>query len=291
MSEAIPPAGAGAKPGHPAPLHGPERGAGGPDADHGRYAYRRFDLAFRIQHGVLFIAVIVASITGLPMKYPDAWLSQATVWLMGGVEMRHWLHHIAGWTMTLLGVVHITYYLFIDRSVPFYKRAVFFRWKDFKDLLQHQQYNLGLRKDFPRMGRYTWFEKFDYVGVIWGIAVMSITGLAMMYMDTVLHFIPLSWLQTLWAAHSEEAMLATFFLLVIHMYHVHFSPERFPMSLTWWHGRISREDMEKYHPLELEAWERAAATAGDPPASPSADAPQPAPAPASPAPDAPAHKE
>jgi len=221
-----------------------------------RYSYRRFGLFFRIQHGVLFISVILASVTGLPMKYPDAWLSQATVVLLGGVEMRATLHHVAGLVMAGLGVVHLVYYVFIARGIPFYKRAVVPRLQDLSDLVQYQRYNLGLRPDLPRMGRYTWFEKFDYLGVIWGIGVMTLTGLPMLFMDRALNLIPLSWLQTLWAAHSEEAMLATMFLLVIHMYHVHFSPERFPMSLTWWHGRITREDMEKYHPLELADIER-----------------------------------
>jgi formate dehydrogenase subunit gamma len=222
-----------------------------------RYSYRRFGLFFRIQHAVLFSSVILAVITGLPMKYPDAWLSRVAVMLMGGVEMRSFLHHAAGLTMVVLALTHVIYYVLIDRRIPFYKRPILIRWQDAKDLVQHQQYNLGLRTDFPRMGRYTWFEKFDYVGVTWGLLVMGLTGLPMLYMDQALHFIPLSWLQALWAAHGDEAMLATLFLLVIHMYHVHFSPERFPMSLTWWHGRVTREDMEKYHPLELEEQQRA----------------------------------
>jgi len=221
-----------------------------------RYRYRRFGPFFRIQHGLLFTSVIVAVITGLPMKYPDAWLSQATVFLLGGVRMRAWLHHAAGLTMAALAALHAVYYVGVDRRIPFYKRAVLPRLQDLRDLVQHQRYNLGLRADLPRMGRYTWFEKFDYIGVTWGLLVMTLTGLPMLFMNQALHLIPLSWLQTLWAAHSEEAMLATLFLLVIHMYHVHFSPERFPMSLTWWHGRVTREDMEKYHPLELEDLER-----------------------------------
>ncbi|MDH4246969.1 MAG: cytochrome b/b6 domain-containing protein [Deltaproteobacteria bacterium] len=224
--------------------------------------YQRFGRFFRIQHAVLFISVILASITGLPMKYPDAELSHVTVRLLGGVEMRAFLHHAAGWVMVGLGGVHFVYYLFIERGIPFYRRPIMFRPQDFKDLVQHQKYNLGLTREFPTMGRYTWFEKFDYLGVIWGIGVMGVTGLAMLYMDAALSFMPLSWLQTLWAAHSEEAMLATLFLVVIHMYHTHFSPERFPMSLTWLHGRISQEDMEKYHPLELEAWNAAEQKSG-----------------------------
>jgi len=217
--------------------------------------YRRFGRFFRVQHAVLLTSVTLAVVTGLPMKYPDAWLSRTTVWLLGGVEMRAHLHHIAGLVMVGLGVVHAFYYVFVDRRIPFYRRPIMFRPKDFKDLYQHQKYNLGLVKELPRMGRYTWYEKFDYLGEMWGNAVMGLTGLSMLYMDAALNIIPLSWLQAMWAAHSNEAMLATLFLLVIHMYNVNFSPERFPLSLTWLHGRISREEMEKYHPLELEAWE------------------------------------
>ena len=243
--------------------------------------YRRFGVFFRIQHGILFTSVLLAIVTGLPMKFPDAWLSRTTVFLLGGVEMRAHLHHLAGLVMVALGLVHLLYYMFVDRSIPFYRRPILFRPQDFKDLVQHQKYNLGLAREMPRMGRYTWFEKFDYVGVIWGVGVMGLTGLPMLYMDVALQYIPLSWLQALWAAHSEEAMLATLFLIVIHMYHTHFSPERFPMSLTWLHGKISAEDMEKYHPLELEELEeqKAGAQQEGPPAAPGEDPARPGGAP------------
>ncbi len=216
---------------------------------------QRFDLMFRVQHGILFVSVLIAIVTGLPMKFPDAWLSQTTVTLLGGVEARAWLHRGAGLVMVGLGLFHWLWYVLLDRRIPFYRRGVVPTPQDATHLVQHVKYNLGLADSLPRMGRYTWFEKFDYIGVTWGIAVMGLTGLPMLFMDQALRFIPLSWLQALWAAHSEEAMLATLFLLAIHMYNTHFSPERFPMSLTWWHGRISQEDMEKYHPLELEAIE------------------------------------
>lgn len=213
--------------------------------------FPRFNLFERIQHIILFTAVILAVITGVPMKFPEARLSQIVVALLGGVEMRMLLHQIAGFTMVILGVFHFLYYIFIDRKVPFYRRPILFNLKDASNFYQHMRYILGFRKDFPQMGRYTWFEKLDYFGATWGIAVMGITGLAMLYMETALKIIPLSWLQVLWAAHSEEAMLATLFLFIIHMYHVHFSADKFPMALSWLHGKVSRKEMEKYHPLEL----------------------------------------
>ena len=212
----------------------------------------RFGPAFIIQHIVLFVSVLLLVISGVPLKFPDSEFARAVIALQGGMAMRAHIHHGAGLVMVGLGVIHFVYYVLIDRRIPFYKRAILPRGKDFADMVAYLAYLVGRRKTIPPMGRYTWFEKLDYFGLLWGFAVMGLSGLAMLFMDTVLQFMPLAWLQMLWAAHSEEAMLATLFLLIIHMYHVHFNPEKFPMSLTWLHGKISREEMEKYHPLELE---------------------------------------
>jgi len=217
---------------------------------------QRFNLLERLQHIILFTAVILSVITGLALKFPEAVLSRLIVTLLGGVEMRMLLHHIAGWAIVIVGVFHVLYYIFVDREVPFYKRPILFNRQDASDFYQHMRYILGLRKDMPQMGRYTWFEKFDYFGATWGIIIMGVTGLSMLYMETALKYIPLSYLQALWAAHSEEAMLATLFLLIVHMYHVHFSADKFPMSLTWLHGKISRKEMEKYHPIELKTFNK-----------------------------------
>ena len=217
-----------------------------------RKMYTRFGPMFIIQHIVLFVSVLLLIVSGVPLKFPESAFARWVIAAQGGMEMRAQIHHIAGMILVGLGIFHFIYYVFIDRRIPIYKKAILPRRKDLSDLTAYLGYIAGRRKTIPPMGRYTWFEKLDYFGLLWGFAVMGISGMAMLYMDVVLNFMPLSWLQVLWAAHSEEAMLATLFLLIIHMYHVHFNPEKFPMSLTWLHGKISREEMEKYHPLELE---------------------------------------
>lgn len=215
----------------------------------GKQRYQRFRFAARIQHALLAISVTTAIITGLPLKFADSWWAIGVVELLGGEENRAWLHHVAGYGMIALGIFHLFYYTFIDRRQKTLKRAILPKGKDFSDFYNHMKYNLGIQKEMPKMGHFTWFEKLDYIGAAWGILVMGITGLAMLHMDLALNFIPLAWLQALWSAHSNEAMLSTLFLLIIHMYHVHFSPDQFPMSLTWWHGESSEEEMEKFHPL------------------------------------------
>jgi cytochrome b subunit of formate dehydrogenase len=219
---------------------------------------RRFGPLFIVQHAILLTCVLLLIVSGIPLKFPhEAW-ARWLVWLQGGMRSRAVIHHLAGQTLVLLGIFHFVYHVLIDRRVPLLRRAILIRPSDAVVFWHHLLYVLGRRKNLPPMGRYTWYEKFDYIGLMWGIGVMGATGMSMLYMDVALRWIPLSWLQVFWAAHSEEAMLATLFLLVIHMYHVHFNPEKFPMSLTWLNGKISREEMEKYHPLELEELERAA---------------------------------
>ena len=231
--------------------------------------YRRFGKVFIIQHIVLFTSVLLLILSGVPVKYPDQAWAQWAIRLQGGMAARTWIHHAAGLTLVGLGVFHLIWYFIIDRRIPWYRRKILPGPQDFRDCGEHLKYLVGKREGLPPMGRYTWFEKLDYFGLMWGFAVMGISGLAMLYMDTALQFLPLAWFQTLWAAHSEEAMLATLFLLIIHMYHVHFSPERFPMTLTWLHGRISHEEMEKYHPLELAELEEEGSTLEPEPPSPS----------------------
>jgi len=58
--------------------------------------------------------------------------------------------------------------------------------------------------------------------------------------------------------HSDEAVLAVSFIFTWHFYNVHFQPDFFPMSWTWWTGNMSREVMQLEHGLELEMLEEQA---------------------------------
>jgi formate dehydrogenase subunit gamma len=40
------------------------------------------------------------------------------------------------------------------------------------------------------------------------------------------------------------------------MYNAHFNPDAFPMSKSFYTGTMTREEMEREHPLELEDMEK-----------------------------------
>ena len=64
-------------------------------------------------------------------------------------------------------------------------------------------------------------------------------------------------------AHSDEAMLAITAVFIWHFYNVHFSPLVFPMSMVWLNGKFSQEEMEEFHPLELQKIAPAEAGSGE----------------------------
>ncbi|MEE8168313.1 MAG: hypothetical protein V3T58_05530 [Candidatus Hydrothermarchaeales archaeon] len=209
----------------------------------------------RIQHIAVFLTFFLLVVTGMPLKYPQAWWSIEIVKLLGGLANRALLHRIAGVGIIVVGLVHIFYYLIIDRA-PLLRRPIMFTPKDIFDMLRSIGYAFRLTNEPPRMGRYTWGEKMEYWSVAWGTSLIAATGLVMWFKEIALQYITLPIFQLFWMLHSYEALLATLTVFFGHFYTVHYSPRFFPGSLIFLHGRMEMEEMEEMHPLELEEIER-----------------------------------
>ena len=126
------------------------------------------------------------------------------------------------------------------------------RIKDFKDFFQNVRYFLGLTKEKPKFGRYSYVEKFDYWAVYWGMVIMVSTGSILWFHNFFLGILPKFVIDIAKEAHSDEAMLATLAIVIWHWYNAHFNPEVFPFNPTIFTGKISKERMLKEHPLEYE---------------------------------------
>ena len=50
--------------------------------------------------------------------------------------------------------------------------------------------------------------------------------------------------------HSEEALLAVWFIFAIHFFNSHLRPEKFPMDLVIFTGRVSEEELRTERPEE-----------------------------------------
>jgi cytochrome b subunit of formate dehydrogenase len=65
----------------------------------------------------------------------------------------------------------------------------------------------------PAYGRWTYWKKFDYFAVFWGIAVIGSTGLTLWFPVFFTRFLPGWLLNVTTIIHSDEALLATGFIL------------------------------------------------------------------------------
>ena len=140
----------------------------------------------------------------------------------------------------------------IDRRVTGKdKLKIFPKKKDLDDFIDYVKGIFG-RGDGPKYDRYSWKEKFDYWGALWGMVMMCGTGFVMMYPVWVTNLIPYSYINLARILHSHEATIAISFITIWHIYNVHFAPHR--TRGVWITGKISEKEMKEHHPVEYEEY-------------------------------------
>ena len=212
-------------------------------------SYSRFTRSDRVQHVVMLVSFLVLAVTGLPQKYiylNNPYLDDL-IDLMGGLEAVRVVHR---WAATLLMLVTV-YHLFSVAQRVLVRRVALSmlpRYQDALDAWRSVRYNLGLAGQRPRMDRFTWEEKLEYWSLIWGTIVMIATGFMLWNPIATARLLPGQWIPAAQVVHGGEALLAILAVLVWHFYAVHL--RQFNRSMLT--GRISEEEMEHEHPLELE---------------------------------------
>lgn len=214
----------------------------------GQETFERFSLPQRIEHLVLFISFGGLALTGLPQKFiPQPWAMTAIA-AMGGITTVRIIHRIMAAILALETFYHLimlAYQMFVLHSIP----HILLGFRDFRDMFQHLGYNMGIKKERPRMARFNFEEKIEYWAGAWGVIIMGITGFMLWNPVAITSLLPGELIPAAKAAHGAEAILAVAAILTWHMYAVHirhFNPSIFT-------GKISRKMMEEEHALEMEA--------------------------------------
>jgi cytochrome b subunit of formate dehydrogenase len=218
----------------------------------GSTQYIRMTLGERLQHAALFSSFIVLVVTGFMLKYPDSW------WVLPirqlserAFEVRGIAHRVAGVVIIAASFLHIYYLAFVPRGRQML-RDMIPKIKDATDALRNVLYNAGLSKARPLFHRFGYIEKAEYWALIWGMAVMSVTGFILWFDNYFMNRLTkLGW-DIARAIHFYEAVLATLAIVVWHFYYVIFNPNVYPMNTAWWNGKVTEEEMAEEHPLELE---------------------------------------
>jgi cytochrome b subunit of formate dehydrogenase len=224
----------------------------------------------RWQHGLLAASFAVLMLTGLPLLAYESGLVRLVAGRGGPPPYFGVLHRAAALGLIAELLWHFLYVAMTERG----RRAMRDkapRVLDIKDALAAIGFRSGLpallrkRGPFrgffekhprwrpdrePSIGRFGFVEKFEYWSVVWGSAVMIVTGLFLWSPALSLKLLPLWLYQVFAVAHGYEALLALLAVLVWHMYTVHLHPAVFPMSRVWLDGRMTGAELRRFHPLE-----------------------------------------
>ena len=213
--------------------------------------FERFSRPMLTQHIVLILTFTLLSITGVPLFFPETF--KGVFFFDDSSYLRGLMHRISAVGLMFLSFYHIGYILLTEDGNKNLRAILPSIPKDLKEAGGNIMFTFGLRKDRPKAGKYSFFEKFEYFGVVWGSLVMVLTGLVMWFKDQVLLIAPLWFFDVAKVVHRYEAILAILMIAIWHMYNVHLKAGVFPMSRIWLTGRISRAEMLHEHPLEFEA--------------------------------------
>jgi cytochrome b subunit of formate dehydrogenase len=124
--------------------------------------------------------------------------------------------------------------------------------RDLQEFIGSVKWFVGLGPR-PHFGRWTYWEKFDYFAVFWGIFVIGSTGLMLWFPELFTYIFPGWFINVATIVHSDEALLAVGFIFTVHFFNTHLRPEKFPMDLVIFTGRMPVEEFKEDKPAEYEA--------------------------------------
>ncbi len=212
----------------------------------------RFSLLFRLQHIGLFVSCLALIVTGIPLRFAHTSWAAAFFRAVGGVEASGLIHRAGAALLILVGVFHLVYTVAFREGRSNFMELLP-KVKDVRDVMHNVLYFFGFAGERPKFARFSYFEKFDYWAVYWGMVIMIGSGLVLWFSTRAMALLPKVWMDVAHEAHSDEGLLATLAIVVWHFYNVHFSPDHWPGgNLTWWHGKMTERQMLHHHAAELE---------------------------------------
>jgi len=227
----------------------------------GHQHIERFSFKERIMHFVLILSFFTLVTTGFPLKYHHTAWAKALVGLWGGAEMAGFYHRIAAAVLILIVacVVRISYRFIFPKGKGtegwgnrlFGPDSLCPRWKDWEDMKGMFRWFFD-KGEKPCFDRWTYWEKFDFWAVFWGMFAIGGSGLLLWKPEWSSYIVPGWVLNVATIVHSEEALLAALFIFTVHFFNTHFVPNKFPMDRLIFTGTYSIDDMQRERPLEYE---------------------------------------
>ena len=239
----------------PAELAAEEWG-GAPAPEHREFV--RFTRLQRTLHACMIVSFLSLALTGLSLKFSYTGWARTLSRLLGGFETAGFIHRGAALIMFGTFIAHLADLRRIKKTEYGGWRALLLgphtmlpTRKDFAQFLATMKWFIGLGPR-PGYGHWTYWEKFDYFAVFWGIFIIGSTGLTLWFPVLFTRLLPGWFLNVATIIHSDEALLATGFIFTVHFFNTHLRPEKFPMDTTVFTGQMPLAELKRDKPLEYE---------------------------------------
>ena len=220
--------------------------------------FRRFNLYNRILHFWMVVSFFTLALTGMALKFSYMKWAEAVAWLSGGFAGMAALHRVGAFILFSVLLGHLWYIRHKKvsegrtwKDAIYGQDTILFTLRDLKEVVQSIRWFFALGPR-PSYGRYTYWEKFDYFAVLWGVLIIGGTGLVLWFPETFTHILPGWSVNVATIIHSDEALLAVGFIFTIHFFNTHFRPDKFPLDEVMFHGAMTLEELEYDKPGEYE---------------------------------------
>jgi len=219
--------------------------------------FRRFTTSQRVTHLFVIVSFLSLALTGMLLKFANMGWAAFLAKLIGGVQSAGLLHRFGA----LVTFGYFAYHLYTlvktkrERKIKWIDfilgpDSLMFNRRDLSDLVGTVKWFLH-RGPRPSYGRWTYWEKFDYMAVFWGVAIIGFSGLVLWFPQFFTLVLPGWVINAALIVHSDEALLAVGFIFTIHFFNTHMRPEAFPMDTVIFTGLTPIEEYKADRPREV----------------------------------------
>lgn len=226
------------------------------DTPYGGKHFVRFAPGWRIAHLCFALATMTLVLTGTTVMFADSSWAPLIAGAVGGPKVLGIVHRIAATCFVGIFMLHFIYVMFKllrDRNFRWFgPDSLIPNWKDFSDCWAMFKWFVG-KGPRPQFDRWTYFEKFDYWAVFWGVNIIGWSGLMLAFPHVTARFLPGWVFNVATLVHGEEAFLAAVFLFTVHFFNNHFRPDKLPPpDVVMFTGTQSIEEFRHEHPAQYQ---------------------------------------
>ena len=216
--------------------------------------FRRFPWGWRIAHLVFALTTMTLVLTGTSALFSHTRWAPVVAGAVGGPSVLGIIHRTAAVIFLSIFLTHLVYvlqHLLRDKTFRWFgPDSLIPNWKDVRDCVGMFKWFIG-KGPRPQFDRWTYFEKFDYWAVFWGIAIIGSSGLMLAFPHITASYLPGWVFNVATLVHGEEAFMAAVFLFTVHFFNNHFRPDKLPPpDVVMFTGTQSIAEFRADHPAQ-----------------------------------------